>query len=483
LRSLSRAVRSIAVSVPSNSATGPAASKRDACAVPFAAKVPSRPVSEIAQTEVVNASWGERLDIFHGVVPVFLVAFIVTLLVTPLCRRFAVANGIIDRPDEVRKNHKFPIAYLGGLAVFMGLLAAVAFSYVGPRVGLVQYHQTAKFFGEIQSVPLSIVIGMTVIMIVGLIDDVADISPWQKVGGQLFGASMLAYGEIGTKLAGQILSPVGTLLGNPDMKFVVAGVPVDVVYWVGTALIAAAVMGACNASNLIDGLDGLLSGVTAIAGIGLLVISLGLAASDDGLFDHARLVLCMALIGASLGFLPHNFNPAVIFLGDCGSLLLGYVTIVIVLSLGDTGQTSLVLAGLVIYALPIIDTSLAIVRRKLAGKKLSEGDDQHLHHMLKRALGVKGAALAIYAMGFGFAALGVLMTLERARVSYVIVVVLASFIGVIAIKTARRKLFEEQARKLAEWESRSAALSGKPDAPGKPAPPPGRSEDPPLATG
>ncbi len=401
------------------------------------------------QVEALNASWAERLEIFHGSMPVFLVAFMVTLLVTPLCRRFAIAYGIIDRPDEVRKNHKFPVAYLGGLAVFIGLLAAIAFSYVGPRFGLIQYHASSKFAGDIPHVPYYVLAGMTMIMIVGLIDDVANISPWQKVGGQLFGAAMIAYSEIGTKLAGQILSPIGTLLHNPDLEFVVWGVPLKPVYWVGTALIAIAVLGACNASNLVDGLDGLLSGVTAIAGMGLLVVALGMAASDDGVFDHARIVLCMALIGACMGFLPHNFNPAAIFLGDAGSLLLGYVTIVIVLSLGDTGQTSLVLAGVVIYAVPIIDTSLAIVRRKLSGKKLSEGDDQHLHHMLKRSLGVKGAALVLYAMALGFAILGVVMTLERARVTYLIVIVLASFIGVIATKSARRKVFEEQAKKLA----------------------------------
>ncbi|HYD01291.1 MAG TPA: MraY family glycosyltransferase, partial [Phycisphaerales bacterium] len=333
------------------------------------------------QVEALNASWSERLDIFHGVMPVFLVAFMVTLLATPLCRRFAIANGIIDRPDEVRKNHKFPIAYLGGLAVFIGILAAIAFSYVGPRMGLIEYHNSSKYGGDILPVPPYLLVGMTVIMIVGLIDDVANISPFQKVGGQLFGAAMIAYSDIGTKLATQLLSPIGTLLNNPDLEFIVAGITLKPVYWVGTALIAIAVLGACNASNLVDGLDGLLSGVTAIAGIGLLVIALGMASTDDGPFDHARLVLCMALIGACMGFLPHNFNPAAIFLGDCGSLLLGYVSIVIILSLGDTGLTSFVLAGVVIYAIPIIDTSLAIVRRKLAGKKLSEGDDQHLHHM------------------------------------------------------------------------------------------------------
>ncbi|MDP1660880.1 MAG: hypothetical protein Q8L55_03100, partial [Phycisphaerales bacterium] len=113
-------------------------------------------------------------------------------------------------------------------------------------------------------------------------------------------------------------------------------------------------------------------------------------------------------------------------------------------------------AGVVIYAVPIIDTSLAIVRRKLSRKKLSEGDDQHLHHMLKRSLGVKGAALVLYAMALGFAILGVVMTMERARVTYLIVVVLASFIGVIATKSARRKVFEEQAQKLAAADKRPA---------------------------
>nr|MCU0689413.1 undecaprenyl/decaprenyl-phosphate alpha-N-acetylglucosaminyl 1-phosphate transferase [Phycisphaerales bacterium] len=219
---------------------------------------------------------------------------------------------------------------------------------------------------------------------------------------------------------------------------------------------------ACNASNLVDGLDGLLSGVTAIAGIGLLVIALGLAAEGDGPLDHARVVLCLAMIGACLGFLPHNFNPATIFLGDTGSLLLGYMTIVIILTLGDTGRTNLVLAGLVIYAIPIIDTALAIIRRKLAGKKMSEGDSDHLHHMLKRAAGVKGAALILYAIGMGFAILGILMTFERARVTYALVLVAGCFIAVTAIKQARRKQFEDQAKRLAEADAKAKAVSTTP---------------------
>lgn len=414
------------------------------------------PALDPSMVESINATWAERLDIFHGHIGVFIVAFLVTLLATPVCRALAVANGVIDRPDDVRKNHKFPVAYLGGLAVFLGMIAAIAFSYLAfrfPDLGLLQLHKSTKF-AEIAPVPIAILIGMTVVMLVGLFDDVTNIAPMQKIGGQLFAAAALAYSDIGVKLASQVLRPVGEIIGNPALTWTVpigsTGITLDLIYWAGTITIALFVLGACNASNLVDGLDGLLSGLTAICGIGLLVIALGLAAADDGPLDHARIVLCLAMVGACLGFLPHNFNPATIFLGDAGSLLLGYMTIAIILTLGDTGRTNLVLAGLVIYAVPIIDTALAIIRRRLAGKKLSEGDSDHLHHMLKRMTGVKGAAFILYAIGLVFAILGVLMTLERARMTYALVLVAGCFIAVTAIKSARRKHFEEEAKRLAQ---------------------------------
>jgi UDP-GlcNAc:undecaprenyl-phosphate GlcNAc-1-phosphate transferase len=427
--------------------------------------------------ESADASWAERLQIFHGHIGVFIAAFLVTLCVTPLCRKFAIKYGIIDRPDEARKQHKYPIAYLGGLAVYLGLLAGVTFSYIAyarPDWGLLTLHESSRpGLNPIPPVPVFIVLGMTIVMLVGLFDDVTNLPPMQKVAGQLFAAALLAYSNIGTKLAAQVLTPVGNLIGNPTLSWDVMGVPIDLIYWAGVAAIALFVLGASNATNLVDGLDGLLSGVTAIAGIGLLMLALGLAAADDGPLDHARIVLCLALIGACLGFLPHNFNPAVIFLGDTGSLLLGFVTIVIVMTLGDTGQTNLVLAGMVIFAVPVIDTALAIARRKLAGKKISEGDSDHLHHMLKRALGVKGAALTLYAIGAGFALLGVLMSFERARVTYVLVLVLASYIVVIAFKTARRKQFEELGAKLAAEAARKrgeAPAQAAPHASAEPAP-------------
>ena len=159
------------------------------------------------------------------------------------------------------------------------------------------------------------------------------------------------------------------------------------------AIVAALVLGGCNAANLIDGLDGLLSGTTAIIGGGLLIISLLLAlhltgsdlaklestlptavVESEGLtLAGARIALCMALIGASIGFLAFNFNPAMIFLGDAGSLLIGYFCVTIILTLGELGQTHFVVAGLIVFGLPIVDTVLAITRRKSAGAACIHG--------------------------------------------------------------------------------------------------------------
>jgi len=398
----------------------------------------------------------------QGYIGVFVVAFLVSLLATPLMRRLAVANGVVDHPTRDRKDHRLPVAYLGGVAVYLGLLLGVAYSYVAPAWDLPLYVMHASEKQQLLT-PLSVLLGLTVITLVGLMDDVVGVDPRLKISGQLLAAAALAMDDVGVKVAAGLLRPIGDFFGNQDLlysvplPFIGAEIQVDVVYWTGTAIIAAFILGACNASNLIDGLDGLLSGVTAIASGALLVIALGLAVSSDGPLDASRIVLCLALLGATLGFLPHNFNPANIFLGDCGSMLLGFTTVVIILTLGDTGKTQLVLAGLIIYALPIMDTTLAIIRRRMSGRPMSEPDNEHIHHMLRKTLGVKGAVLALYGIGAAFGALGLLVTLGRARVAYVMVMVLASFIGVTAVKIARRRVLEQQAEGIAA--ARAASVS------------------------
>ncbi|VAX41622.1 Undecaprenyl-phosphate alpha-N-acetylglucosaminyl 1-phosphate transferase [hydrothermal vent metagenome] len=411
-----------------------------------------------------------RLDVFHGYIGVFVIAFLVTLLATPIMRRMAISHNIIDHPDEARKTHTIPIAYLGGVAVFLGLIGGILFSYIAiafPDLGIIGWHKTVHLTGDDPlnpipfPVPISVLFGLTVIMLVGLLDDVVGIEPRIKIGGQLFAAAALAYDNVGVQVARGLLKPtLGEWLNNPDLTFFIPtgfliplfgqmlptgepGLAFDLIYWSGTAIIAIFVLGACNASNLLDGLDGLLSGTTAICAAALLIVALSLAVFDDGPRDASRVILCMALLGACLGFLPYNFNPAVIFLGDCGSLLLGFMTITIILTLGDTGRTHLVLAGLIIYAIPIMDTCLAIVRRRMAGKRMSDPDADHLHHMLKRTLGVKGAVLTLYGIGILFGTLGVVMSLWKARVTFAIAGIFIAYIAVISIKIARRKQIED----------------------------------------
>ncbi len=430
----------------------------------------------------------DQLDILSGYIFVFAVAFLVTLLITPLVRRLAIANGIVDHPCEERKIHKIPIAYLGGVAVYLGIIAALVFSYVTVDIsGIIDYHSISDehlmdgLYNPI--VPPWIALGMTSIVLVGLLDDVTGIPPRVKLGGQLIAAAALALGNVGINVAAGVLTPtLGRLLHNPELIYHIplpadipvlgSGIQVDLIYWAGTAIIAVFVLGACNASNFIDGLDGLLTGVTSIAMVGLLAISLTLAVADDGYFDAPRIIFGLAVLGACLGFLPHNFNPASIFLGDTGSLLLGYCSAVMILSLGDTGKTWLVAAGLIIYAIPIIDTALAIVRRKLAGKKMSDPDADHLHHMLKRALGVKGAVFTLYGIGVVFCLLGVMLSYFRGRLIYALVLMIAAYIGVYAIKVARQSQIHAQAdaarphtRKHSEAHSKSASAAARADAP------------------
>lgn len=387
------------------------------------------------------------IELLNTFVPVFLVSFMITLLVTPLIRRVAVNAQIIDHPDRVRKEHGYPIAYLGGLAVFFGVLGGIAASYTLVR------GQAAL----LQPIPITIALGMVAITVTGLLDDIWKLDPRLKIAGQLVAAAALAAEDLGVQVARGIF---GTLLGEPDRVLFQLSLPfsegsVDVAsgtiyYWAGVAILAFLVLGACNAANLIDGLDGLLSGSVAIMAVGFLVISIlmgtVLGADDpDRTLVAARVALSLALLGAVLGFLPYNFNPAVIFLGDAGSLTLGYLCITIILMFGEQAQVSLVLAGLIVFAVPIMDTMLAIIRRKLAGVSMSEADANHIHHQLKRSLGsVRKAVFALYGITGFFTVLGVaiaamrLLTGVRVLAIYAITFVFFAFIAAVAIKTARR---------------------------------------------
>ena len=159
----------------------------------------------------------------------------------------------------------------------------------------------------------------------------------------------------------------------------------------------------------------------------------------------ADIVLGLAVLGAVLGFLLYNFNPASIFLGDSGSLLLGYLCIVMALMLGEKGQTFIVVAGLIVFALPILDTLLAIIRRKMAGKPMSAPDSNHIHHIIKRKLvSVRKTVLSLYGISFVFCLLGVALVWAhmtesiRAWVIYLVAIVIFGGISLLALRAAKR---------------------------------------------
>ena len=346
---------------------------------------------------------------------VFGAAFVAALIATPVMRKIAVQNDIVDHPDLTRKLHARPIAYLGGLAIFFGWLAGVCVSYpLAP-------HLIA--FGEdvlsVRSFPLMFVIGAAVITFTGLVDDlIPGVQARQKIGGQLFAAAALTSTRVGIDLTETLYGLLGV---HPSAT---------VVYFTATFLVAFIVLGGCNAVNLIDGLDGLASGVVAIAMASFLVIALVAAGQPEGgplMADHPnRMVMALATLGAIAGFLPFNWNPATIFMGDAGSLLLGFLAVSTILLMGDVGNYSLklVTASLVVFAMPITDTSLAIVRRKLRGQPIFAPDSQHLHHLLRRSgLTVRQSVIAMYGGGIVFGVVGVAMIALRLRWRYSLLIV------------------------------------------------------------
>ncbi|MBC8200790.1 MAG: undecaprenyl/decaprenyl-phosphate alpha-N-acetylglucosaminyl 1-phosphate transferase [Planctomycetes bacterium] len=395
--------------------------------------------------------------------PVLCIAFFVSLFATPVLRFVARKTGVVDRPDEARKLHTKPIAYLGGVAVFVSIVAGVIASYFLVKVPMVY-----------QPFPVVVLVGMCAIGLTGLADDIFEyFDPWWKVAGQLVAAAAMAQQGVGTRVAeGFMRGVLGISESICNYPLVEAGAfmpdPITLTMITGVIIIVIFVLGACNAANLLDGLDGLLSGVVAITCIGFIAISVLIAMNmtpedlqniakrlPKNLFLSnrgesitligANIVLGLSVLGAVLGFLVYNFNPASIFLGDAGSLLLGYLCIVMVLMLGESGQTYIVVAGLIVFALPILDTLLAIIRRKMAGKPMSEPDSNHIHHIIKRTLhSVKLTVLSLYGISMIFCMLGVALVYAhitesiRAWVIYLVATIIFGGISLLALHAARR---------------------------------------------
>ena len=307
----------------------------------------------------------------------FAIALAAALFTTPLILRLAHRVGMVDVSDD-RRMHAEPKPRIGGVAVFFGfafaLFVVLGFALSSARSFLPAHDQLAATHNLI-----GLLFGSMLILCVGLWDDIMGLRPRYKLAAQIVVAVIsMAYGFH--------IDYIHRPFSHDPNNFIYFP------WWVSYPLTLVWYTGMINAINFIDGLDGLLAGFTAISSIFLFAI-----AFTKG--DPIVALVVIALAGAALGFLPYNFAPARIILGDSGSHFIGYVFATV--SIIGTSKTAIavgLIAPLIILAVPIVDTAAAIFRRARSGKRISEGDREHFHHQLifRFGLNTRQAVLLIY---------------------------------------------------------------------------------------
>ena len=307
----------------------------------------------------------------------FLLALLVTAVTTPIAIKVAPKIGAVDVPKDNRRMHKRPIPRFGGVAIYLGML-----------VGFFR-------LGEWNDQTLGLLVGSTCILVLGFADDIRGLQPKVKLAGQIFCAAILYFFTIQIRGMANVLPWGPWYIAFPKViAFLVT------VVWI---------VGITNTINLIDGLDGLAAGITCIS-------CLSVAYTAYVTDREVTCLLTLALAGATLGFLIWNFYPAKIFMGDAGSMLLGYLLASVSL-IGDkpTKGTTLfaTIIPILILALPIFDTAFAIVRRVANHKPIMQADKGHLHHrIMAMGFGQRRTVLALYSISAIMGVAGILWTLH-----------------------------------------------------------------------
>jgi len=362
------------------------------------------------------------------------VAFGVSLITTPIVRAIAYKARIVDRPDDLLKPHSRPIAYMGGVAMCLGMLFGLGYYAVtmprltesrGQLVHALSHWQLGVLLNNSLWNLTAIALATTMIMLIGLIDDIRNISPRKKLLGQVLASCILLLGGVGTRMANAFLLAADIHVSNWII------IPASCI------LCIFVVVCTCNATNLLDGLDGLCGGVTGIISLGFLALAVWLAMWNNfpGI-DQVRMVLCLAVAGAVLGFLPYNIPPASIFMGDAGSMMLGFFVATMMALFCLEGNARWLLASGVIFALPILDTSLAVIRRLRSGKSIFSGDRSHLYDQLvDRGMSVRQVVGLFYLLSILAAVVGVTLSIVlRARHAIIVYVILLVMIWTIFYK-------------------------------------------------
>lgn len=285
-----------------------------------------------------------------AVVLAYAAAAVVTCALTPLARWLALRSGAVDIPDQ-RKAHERPVPTLGGIAIILGFLVA---AWVGGAFLYLRPHVSGAILG-----------GALLVATVGFIDDRKEITAKVKLGLQIVATGPLLLGGVTINF-----------LSDPFHQTMIA-----LPGWLAAALTVIWVVGVTNAINLIDGLDGLAAGVSAIACVALATVAITWQ-------QPAAALLCAAVAGASAGFLPWNWHPAKVYMGDTGAYFLGYmIAATTIVGAFKVAAAISVLVPILVLAVPLLDTLLSPVRRYLRGRSAFAPDREHLHHRLV-ALGI-----------------------------------------------------------------------------------------------
>lgn len=331
----------------------------------------------------------------------FFIALAISLMTTPLVIKFAAKIGAMDVPTDNRRMHKEPVPLLGGLAIY--------FAFVSTLLVFVRPDRQVT----------GILLGGTFIIIGGVVDDLRPLKPKEKLLLQIIGACIVAYFGIGIKY---VTNPFDRAYGRSDIGWL--SLPATV-FWI---------VGITNAFNLIDGLDGLAAGIAFISSVTLFAISL--------MNDRTMAVVMTAtLAGCTLGFLPYNFNPAKIFMGDSGAQFLGFMLAVISIQGAIKSAAAIVImVPVLVLGLPIYDTLTSMFRRMMDKKPVMQADKGHIHHkLMDMGLTQKQAVFVLYAISalFGVSAIFV-MELNMLR-GFAVVIIVFFFILMLTRKMGMLK--------------------------------------------
>ncbi len=328
-------------------------------------------------------------------------AFGLALLVTPLVKKCAFKIGALDLPDQ-RKIHKQAMPRLGGLAIYFSFITVV----------LLTMELTPQIW--------ALLLGGTLIIVLGFIDDTRGLSPGLKLAGQIMAAAAVIPFGLEVQFLTNPFSDQLITLG-----FLAA--PVTVIWIVSVT----------NAVNLIDGLDGLAGGTTFISALTLAAV-VWIETTTAGVFpgQSEAFVLALILAGAVIGFLHYNFHPAKIFLGDSGSMFLGFsMATLAIMGVAKSATFISVIIPMVILGIPLLDTMFAIVRRYCGRKPIFQPDKEHLHHrLIQMGLSHRQAVLSIYGVNIILGLSAIVLTLVSPKQAVIFLVILSTSILLAANK-------------------------------------------------